>query len=101
MSSSPSPHPVPPPNGFGDLLTESELILMLRIHEVSKSKNFSNVIENLVRIHDLPRILICKKRLYPLKAVLAWIDKQTVPRMSLTDYTTADITGPPKKRKYR
>ncbi len=64
--------------GFPDLLTEFELILMLRIPEVSKSSNYHNVIENLIRMHDLPRIHICKKRLYPLKAILEWIDKQTI-----------------------
>jgi len=60
------------PNGSGDftpcpeLLTEEELIVFLRVPEVSKSKHYHNVIENLKRMHDLPRIHICGKPLYPL-----------------------------------
>ncbi len=93
--------PLSSPGPFPDLMTEQELILFLRIPEVSKAKDYHNVVKNLIRFNDLPRIHICKKRLYPRKAVMAWIDKQTIPGMSLTDYTTADITGPPKKKKYR
>jgi len=62
-----------------DLLTETELITFLRIPEVSKAKDYHNVVKNLIRMHDLPRIQLCKKRLYPRKAILAWIDKQTIP----------------------
>ena len=60
-----------------DLLTESELIKYLRIPEVSKAKDLSNAIDNLKRFHDLPRIHICGKPLFPLEAVREWIRKNT------------------------
>ena len=60
-----------------ELLTEEELIAFLRIPEVSKSKNFHNVIENLKRMHDLPRIHICGKPLYPIEEIREWIRKKT------------------------
>ena len=56
-----------------ELMTEDELIVYLRIPEVSKSKDYHNVIENLKRMHHLPCIHICKKPLYPLAAVRQWI----------------------------
>jgi hypothetical protein len=62
---------------FPDLMTESELIQYLRIPEVSKSKNYHNVVENLKRMRDLPRIRICGQPLYPLKAIREWIEKNT------------------------
>ena len=62
---------------YPDLMTESELIDYLRIPEVSKSKNYKNVINHLKRVRDLPRIHLCRQPLYPLKAVQEWIDKQT------------------------
>jgi hypothetical protein len=71
------------PNGNGDftpcpeLLTEEELIVFLRIPEVSKSEDYHNVIENLKRMHDLPRIHICGKPLYPLEEIREWIKKKT------------------------
>jgi hypothetical protein len=55
------------------LLTEDEVIELLRIPEISKSADHRNVIENLRRIHDLPCIHICRKPLYPLEAVRQWI----------------------------
>lgn len=76
--------PVPEPktpvsNGTAPaLLTEQELIHFLRIPEVSKSQDYHNVIENLVRYRDLPRIHICNKKLYPKQAILQWIEKETV-----------------------
>lgn len=60
-----------------ELLTEGELIVFLRIPEVSKSHDFHNVIENLKRMHDLPRIHICGKPLYPLEEIREWIKKKT------------------------
>jgi len=60
-----------------ELLTEEELVVFLRIPEVSKSKNHHNVIENLKRMHDLPRIHICGKPLYPLEEIRQWIKKKT------------------------
>ena len=70
-------------NGNGDfapcpeLLTEEELIIFLRIPHVSNSKNYHNAIENLKRMHDLPRIHICGKPLYPVEEIKAWIRKKT------------------------
>ena len=64
-------------DGFGELLTEEELILFLRIPEVSKANNYHFVIENLKRMRDLPRVHICGKPLYPLQAIRDWIKEQT------------------------
>lgn len=61
-----------------DLMTEEELIQFLRIPEVSTAKDYANVVYNLIRMRDLPRIHICNKILYPTKAVLEWIDKETI-----------------------
>lgn len=61
-----------------DLLTEEELIEFLRIPKVSKAANFHNVIENLKRMHGLPRIHICGKPLYPIEAVRKWIEEKTI-----------------------
>jgi len=72
-------HPSAPPridvNVF-ELMTESEVIQFLRIPEISNSKDYHNVIENLKRVRGLPRIHICRKALYPKKAVLEWVEKQ-------------------------
>jgi hypothetical protein len=71
------------PNGNGgftvspEFLTEEELIVFLRIPEVSESKDYHNVIENLKRMHDLPRVHICGKLLYPLEAIRQWIREKT------------------------
>ena len=62
-------------NGF-ELMTESEVIQFLRIPELSSSKDYHNVIENLKRVRGLPRIHICRKALYPKKAVLQWVERQ-------------------------
>jgi len=60
-----------------ELLTEDELIVFLRIPEISKSQDYHNAVENLKRMHDLPRIHICGKTLYPQKAIKEWIEKKT------------------------
>ena len=60
-----------------ELMTENELILYLRIPEVSKAKDFRNVIYNLRRMRNLPRIHICGKPLYPRKAINEWIQSKT------------------------
>ena len=60
-----------------DLLTEEELVIFLRIPHISSSKNYHNVIENLKRMHDLPRIHICGKPLYPVEEIKEWIRKKT------------------------
>ena len=62
---------------YPELMTESEVIQFLRIPKVSNSKNFHNVIEHLKKFRDLPRIHICRKALYPKKAILEWIEKET------------------------
>ncbi len=59
------------------LLTEQELVLFLRIPEVSRSKDHHNAVEQLKRFRSLPRIHICNKCLYPLKGVLEWIEGET------------------------
>ena len=61
-----------------DILTEQELIEFLRIPEVSTSSDYHNVVKNLIRFRDLPRIKIGKKLLFPRKAVLEWIEEQTI-----------------------
>jgi len=60
-----------------ELMTESEVIQFLRIPEISDSKDYHNVIEHLKRNRNLPRIHICRKALYPKKAILAWVEKET------------------------
>ena len=55
------------------LLTEDELICLLRIPEISKAHDHHNVIAHLKRIHDLPCIHICRQPLYPLEAISKWI----------------------------
>ena len=60
-----------------ELMTEGELIAYLRIPEISKSKDYHNVIENLKRMHQLPRIHICGRPLYPQNAINEWIKQKT------------------------
>jgi len=60
-----------------DLMTESEVIHFLRIPEISNSKDYHNVIEHLKKFRGLPRIHICRKALYPKKAILEWMEKET------------------------
>ena len=69
--------PGSPPTPCPELLTEKELIRFLRIPEISKSNDYRNVIEHLKRVRGLPRIHICRKALYPRKAILEWMDKET------------------------
>jgi len=60
-----------------ELLTEEELIAFLRIPQVSTAKNYRNVVDNLKRMHGLPRIHVCGKPLYPVMALRRWIEKNT------------------------
>ena len=60
-----------------ELLTEDELVLFLRIGEISNSRDRHNVIEHLKRYRDLPRIRICNKVLYPTQAIRRWIEQET------------------------
>jgi hypothetical protein len=55
------------------VLTEEELIDVLRIGEVSRAKDLHHVVENLRRMHGLPCIHICRTPLYPFEAVRQWI----------------------------
>ena len=64
-------------SGNSELMTESEVIQFLRIPEISNSKNYHNVIEHLKKFRGLPRIHICRKALYPKKAILEWMEKET------------------------
>ena len=59
------------------LMTQNELVRFLRIPEISSAKNQHNVIEHLKRYRNLPRIRLCNKTLYPLNAILEWIEKET------------------------
>ena len=59
------------------LMTQNELVRFLRIPEISAAKNQCNVIEHLKRYRSLPRIRLCNKTLYPLNAILKWIEKET------------------------
>ena len=59
-----------------ELLTETELIVYLRIPEISQANDYHNVIENLKRMRDLPCIHICNKPLYPREAIRQWIQEQ-------------------------
>ncbi len=59
------------------LMIQNELVRFLRIPEISSAKNQHNVIEHLKRYRSLPRIRLCNKTLYPLNAILEWIEKET------------------------
>jgi len=59
-----------------NLMTESELVLYLRIPEIGKAERFENVIENLRRFHDLPSISLCRQPLYPRRLIDQWIEQQ-------------------------
>jgi len=59
------------------LLTENELIQYLRIPEVSRAKDHHNAVENLKRMHNLPRIHICGQPLYPREVIQEWIHDNT------------------------
>ena len=61
-----------------DLMTEQELVEFLRIPEVSSASDYHNVVNNLIRFRDLPRIHICKKLLFPKQAILEWVKDETI-----------------------
>ena len=62
--------------GIPDLLTEEELAIFLRIPQTSTANDYHNVVKNLIRFRDLPRIQIGKKLLFPKKMILDWIEQQ-------------------------
>jgi hypothetical protein len=61
---------------YPDLMTEDELIVYLRIPQISSAVNYRNVIEHLIRMRNLPCIHISRKRLYPLESVKVWVLSQ-------------------------
>jgi hypothetical protein len=61
-----------------ELLTEAELIRLLRVPEVSKAKDHRSVIANLKRMHDLPRLHLCGRTLYPTKEIEKWISEKCI-----------------------
>ena len=80
--------PVMLPNNYGDmkqcsnLMTEDELIKFLRIPQISKAKNYHNVIAHLKRHRHLPCIHLCSQPLYPVQAILHWIEEKIQKEMS-------------------
>ena len=65
-----------PPKPCAQLMTEEELVQFLRIPELSSARDYRHVIENLKRMHGLPRIHICGKPVYPLWAILEWVEEK-------------------------
>ncbi len=57
------------------VMTEDELIRFLRIPEISGAKNHRHVIENLKRVHGLPRIHLCGKTVYLTDSVTEWLQR--------------------------
>jgi len=72
---------LPDPHGqclsFPTIMTEEELIQFFRIPSISKAGDHHNVVENLKRLRNLPRIHICNRVLYPKEAILQWIEQET------------------------
>ena len=58
------------------VMTEEELIRFLRIPEISTAANHSHVVQNLKRVHGLPRIHLCGKTVYLTDAVKQWLQQQ-------------------------
>ena len=58
------------------VMTEEELVRFLRIPEISNAKNSRNVIENLKRMHDLPRVHLCGKTVYLTETVKQWLQER-------------------------
>jgi len=61
-----------------DLMTIDEVVVFLRIPEVSTAKDYHNVVKNLIRYRDLPHIRISNRLLFPRQAVLEWIGSETI-----------------------
>lgn len=55
------------------LLTEHELVDLLRIPDIGGRADYHNIIQNLKRMHGLPCIHIGRTPLYPFEAVRRWI----------------------------
>jgi hypothetical protein len=71
-----NPRPNKNSDGFPELLTEAELIVFLRIPEISKAQGHKNVVANFKRMHDLPCVHICKQPLHPRAGLLRWVDEK-------------------------
>lgn len=54
---------------FPDLMTERGLIEYLRIPEVTESNDYPRRIQYLKNVRQLPMIRLCRRHLYPLKAI--------------------------------
>jgi len=60
------------------LMTEEELIRFLRIPEISTAANQRHVVENLKRVHGLPRIHLCGKTVYLADSVKQWLQQRVI-----------------------
>jgi hypothetical protein len=60
-----------------ELMTEQELIEYLRIPEISKAGDYRNVVANLKRMRNLPRVHLCNTPLYPKAAIDKWLQENT------------------------
>ena len=72
------PGPNGGPNPCPTVMTEDELIHFLRIPKISTAANHHHVIENLKRVHGLPRIHLCGKTVYLTEAVKQWLQQQVI-----------------------
>jgi hypothetical protein len=59
-------------------MTEEELIRFLRIPEISNASNHHNAIDNLKRVHGLPRIHLCGKTVYLTDSVRQWLREHII-----------------------
>ena len=67
-----------PDGGFSPcptVMTEEELIRFLRIPEISVAADHRNVIQNLKRVHGLPRIHLCGRAVYLTDSVKQWLQQ--------------------------
>jgi hypothetical protein len=60
-------------NESTELMLEDELIEFLRIPQISRSKNYHNVVAHLKRHRGLPCIHICRQPLYSKESIRQWI----------------------------
>jgi len=58
------------------VMTEEELPRFLRIPEISTATDYRHVIENLKRVHGLPRIHLCGKAIYLTDSVKQWLQQR-------------------------
>ena len=60
------------------VMTEAELIRFLRIPEISGATNHRHVIDNLKRVHGLPRIHLCGKTVFLTDSVKQWLQQRVI-----------------------